>query len=84
LEWHWTMSLSRLNMVKVCCNPQRQITDVIEPCLLICVGANPILTFAKQDYESVETTVEQFENVCVNVWMQVVGDRSQEVRVEFC
>ncbi len=58
--------------------------DVIEPCLLICVGSNSILTFTKQDYEPVEATVVQFGNVCVNVWMRVVGDRSQVARVEFC
>jgi hypothetical protein len=58
--------------------------DVIEPCLLICVGTNPILTFTKQDYEPVQTTVEPFGNVCVNVWMRVVGDRSQVARTESC
>jgi hypothetical protein len=58
--------------------------DVIEPCLLFCVGDNPILSFTQQDYETVETILEQFGNVCVNAWMRVVGDRTRESRIEFC
>ena len=58
--------------------------DVIEPCLLICVGGNPTLIFTKQDYEPIEATLTQFGNVCLNISMRVVGASSQESRVEIC